>query len=113
MPVKGTPAGGGYSTVEDLRSFWQALMKFQLLNPESTELLLKGKVEIRENIFYAYGFLDKLIQGERVVGHGGNAPGVCNLMDTYLDHGYQIIVLSNSDMDCLLIRDFLKNNPLH
>jgi hypothetical protein len=75
--------------------------------------LLKGKVEIRENIQYAYGFLDKLIQGERVVGHGGNAPGVCNLMDTYLDPGYQIIVLSNSDMDCLLLRDFLKDHPLH
>jgi CubicO group peptidase (beta-lactamase class C family) len=113
MPIKGTPAGGGYSTVEDLRSFWQALMSFQLLNPQSTEILLKGKVEIRENIQYAYGFLDKLIQGERVVGHGGNAPGVCNLMDTYLDPGYQIIVLSNSDMDCLLLRDFLKDHPLH
>jgi CubicO group peptidase (beta-lactamase class C family) len=113
MPIKGTPAGGGYSTVEDLRGFWQALMSFKLLNPASTELLLKGQVVIRENILYAYGFMDKLIEGERVVGHGGNAPGVCNLMDTYLDLGYQMIVLSNSDTDCLLLRDFLKENPLH
>ena len=112
MPVKGTPAGGGYSTVRDLLRFRQALLGGQLLSPETTHDLLKGKVEIRDNVRYAYGFLDKMIAGQRVVGHGGNAPGVCDLMDMYLDHGSTLIVLSNSDNGCLLVRDYLNENPL-
>ena len=64
MPIKGTPAGGGYSTVEDLLNFSEALLGYRLLAPEATELLLAGKVEIREGVRYAYGFLDKLIEGD-------------------------------------------------
>ena len=113
MPVKGTPAGGGYSTAIDLLNFGEALLGYRLLSPESTEQLLEGKVAIRENVSYAYGFMDKLIASQRVVGHGGNAPGVCDLMDMYLDSGYTIIVLSNTDQGCLMIRDYILENPLH
>ncbi len=112
MPIKGTPAGGGYSTVEDLLNFSKALLGYRLLAPEATELLLAGKVEIREGVRYAYGFIDKMIEGQRVVGHGGNAPGVCNFMDMYLDLGYTIIILSNSDGSCLSVREFIQENPL-
>ena len=66
MPIKGTSAGGGYSTVEDLLNFSNALLGHRLLSPESTELLLAGKVEIRERSQYAYGFLDRTIGGQRV-----------------------------------------------
>ena len=112
LPIKGTPAGGGYSTVDDLLSFMQALLDHRLLSPESTELLLQGKVAIRENVRYAYGFMDKQLAGQRVVGHGGNAPGVCNLMEVYLDLGYTLIVLSNTDAGCFVVREFLLENPL-
>jgi CubicO group peptidase (beta-lactamase class C family) len=111
MPIRGTPAGGGYSTAPDLLRFSDALLKHQILGPEMTENLLAGKVEIRENILYAYGFMDKLLGAQRVVGHGGNAPGVCNLMDIYPDHGYVIIVLSNTDSDCLSVREYMLENP--
>jgi D-alanyl-D-alanine carboxypeptidase len=63
MPIKGTPAGGGYSTVEDLLSFSNALLGHRLLSPESAELLLAGKVEIRGGSQYAYGFLDRTVGG--------------------------------------------------
>ena len=110
MPIKGTSAGGGYSTVEDLLNFSNALLSYQLLSQESTELLLSGKVEIREGSQYAYGFLDRMIGGQRVVGHGGGAPGVCTSLEMYLDSGYTVIVLSNTDLGCFPVIEFLREN---
>ncbi len=112
MPGEGFAAGGGYSTVEDLLNFRNALLSFELLNPESTELLLTGKVVVRENSNYAYGFFDRVVAGQRVVGHGGGAPGVCSSLNMYPDTGYTVIVLSNSDNGCILVLDYLKDKPL-
>jgi D-alanyl-D-alanine carboxypeptidase len=101
MPMRGGPSGGGFSTVEDLLRFRNGLLDHQLLSPESTDLLLAGKVRLRETTQYAYGFVDRIAGGQRVVGHSGGAPGVCNFMDIYLESGYTLIILSNSDGDCL------------
>ncbi len=111
MPIKGTSAGGGYSTIEDLLNFSNALLGYRLLSPESTELLLAGKVEIRAGSQYAYGFFDRTIRGQRVVGHGGGAPGVCTSMEMYIDSGYTVIVLSNTDQDCFPVLEFLWEHP--
>jgi CubicO group peptidase (beta-lactamase class C family) len=111
MPIVGTSAGGGYSTVEDLLSFANALLDHQLLSPESTELLLEGKVELREGRYYAYGFFDMLIEGQRVVAHSGGAPGVCTFMEIYLDSGYTAIALSNTDQECLAVMELLREHP--
>ena len=111
MPIKGTPAGGGYSTVEDLLNFSNALLGHRLLSPESTELLLAGKVEVREGSHYAYGFFDSTIGGQRVAGHGGGAPGVCTSMEMYLGSGYTVIVLSNTDQGCFPVLELLWEHP--
>jgi D-alanyl-D-alanine carboxypeptidase len=112
MPIKCTPAGGGYSTVEDLLNFSKALLGHRLLNPESTELLLAGKVEVREGSQYAYGFFDRTIGGQREVGHGGGAPGVCTFLEMYLDWGYTVVVLSNTDHGCFPVLEFLREHLL-
>ena len=75
--------------------------------------MLTGNVEIREGVRYKYGFKDKIIEGQGVVGNGGNAPGVCNFMDMYLDPGYTIIILSNTDGGYLSVREFIRENPLN
>ena len=111
MPIKGTSAGGGYSTVEDLLNFSNALLGYQLLSPESTELLLAGKVEVRRGITCAYGFFDKTVESQRVVGHTGGAPGVCAFMEMFLDSGYTVIVLSNTDQGCSPVLEFLWEHP--
>ena len=111
MPVVGTSAGGSYSTVGDLFRFTNALLDHRLLSPESTELLLEGKVEVREGRHYAYGFFDRIIRGQRVVGHGGGAPGVCTFMDMFPDTGYTVIVLSNTDLGCFPVLEFLGQHP--
>ncbi|MGD9405868.1 MAG: serine hydrolase domain-containing protein [Anaerolineae bacterium] len=101
MPMRGGPSGGGFSTVEDLLRFRNGLLDHHLLSPESTELLLAGKVRLGEGAQYAYGFIDRIQEGQRVVGHSGGAPGVCDFLDIYLDSGHTLVILSNSDSDCL------------
>jgi D-alanyl-D-alanine carboxypeptidase len=75
LPYRGTSAGGGYSTVDDLQRFASALMSHKLLNADSTELLITGKVETGGGGKYAYGFEDQRDKdGSGWVGHGGGAP---------------------------------------
>jgi len=111
MPGRGSAAGGGYSTAGDLHRFRNALLGHRLLSPESLALLITGRVRISEQADYALGFFDRIQAGERVVGHGGGAPGVCSSLSVYPDSEYTIVVLSNSDRDCMAVLDFLATNP--
>jgi CubicO group peptidase (beta-lactamase class C family) len=43
LPYRGTSAGGGYTTVEDLQRFAAALVSHRLLDAHFTELLVTGK----------------------------------------------------------------------
>ena len=108
MPMRGGSAGGGFSTVEDLLRFGNALLDHQLLSPASTELMLAGKVRMGENVQYGYGFMNRMVENQRAVGHGGGAPGICSLMNIYLDLGYTTIVLTNSDEDCMAADEIIK-----
>ena len=95
-PAKGSPAGGGYSTVEDMLRFSFALYSHKLLSPKYTEILTAGKVEASGPIRkYAYGFGDNLIDGMRIVGHNGGGPGIGANFDIFPEHGYTAVILSN------------------
>jgi CubicO group peptidase (beta-lactamase class C family) len=96
LPYRGTSAGGGYSTVEDLLKFANALQQHKLLNAQYTELLTTGKVEAR-GARYAYGFEDLTINGVRCFGHGGGAPGMNGDLKVCPGPGYVVAVLSNMD----------------
>ena len=111
LPGRGFAAGGGYSTVEDLFHFRNALLGFDLLSPESTELLLAGKARMGEYTQYAYGFMDRLVAGQRVVGHTGGCPGVCSFLYMYPESGYTIVVLSNIDDGCIPALRYLGEHP--
>ncbi|MGB7062332.1 MAG: serine hydrolase domain-containing protein [Candidatus Zixiibacteriota bacterium] len=93
--VKGGPAGGGFSTVEDLLRFDIALRTNKLISKESFDTLTTGKVERSRETKYAYLFQDKTINGHRIVGHGGGAPGINANLDMYLDSGYTVAVMAN------------------
>jgi hypothetical protein len=95
-PLKGCPAGLGYSTAEDLLRFDAALRGHKLLNDEHTRTLLTGKVELAAGRNrYAYGFFDETVNGQRIVGHGGGFPGIDTSLDMYMDSGYTVVVLAN------------------
>ncbi|NMO18826.1 beta-lactamase family protein [Pyxidicoccus fallax] len=98
--VKGGPAGGGYSTVEDLWRFSQALQANKLLGDKATQLVTTGKVQPDPEDpanRYAYGFNEERAQGTRIIGHGGGFPGINSQLDIYLDKGYTVAVMSNQD----------------
>jgi len=113
MPMRGGSAGGGFSTTQDMNAFRNALLNHQLLSPESTKLLMRGKVELAKNVQYAYGFFDRRVQGYRVVGHGGGFPGICSIFGMNLDLGYTTVVLSNSDHDCMAANEFIMDTLLN
>ena len=100
LPYRGTSAGGGYSTVEDLARFAHALLRNKLLSPDSTKLLITGKEEasIAPGVKYAYGFEDaRDANGNDWVGHGGGAPGMNGDLKIYPKSGYVVAVLANMD----------------
>jgi CubicO group peptidase (beta-lactamase class C family) len=98
LPYRGTSAGGGYSTVEDLARFAHALLRDKLLRPDLTGLLITGKVESGRDAKYAYGFEDARDgDGNGWVGHGGGAPGMNGDLKIYLKSGYVVAVLANMD----------------
>jgi CubicO group peptidase (beta-lactamase class C family) len=95
--VKGGPAGGGFSTAEDLIRFAQALRAHKLLGPELTELVVAAKVDSFPGQKYGYGFAEEVVNKHRIVGHGGGFPGISSQLDIYSGLGYDVAVLSNYD----------------
>jgi D-alanyl-D-alanine carboxypeptidase len=99
LPYRGTSAGGGYSTVEDLLAFANALENHKLLDAQHVDLLTTGKVERPEGgSKYGYGFGDETsADGVRCFGHGGGAPGMNGDLKICPQSGYVIAVLANLD----------------
>ena len=97
LPYRGTPAGGGYSTVGDFARFAVAVRDRQLLDATHTALLYTGKVAVNPSVQYAYGFMDRVVGGRRWVGHGGGAPGMNGELLFEPSGGYVVVVLSNFD----------------
>jgi len=88
--VKGSPAGGGYSTVDDMLKFCTALRGHKLLNPKYTELVLQPtRARTVEE------------SKPRHFGHAGGAPGVGAIFKMYLDLDYVSVVLSNYDPEAI------------
>jgi len=97
LPYRGTPAGGGYSTVGDFARFAAAVRERRLLDSAHTTLLLAGKVAVGQGIQYAYGFFDRVVGGRRFVGHTGGAAGMSGALEFEPNGGYVVVVLANFD----------------
>ncbi len=95
--VKGGPAGGGYSTVEDLLAFDVALRQGKLISKKSFDEMITPRSEMGPDFGYGYLFGNHTVGGQRIVGHNGGAPGINAALDMYLDSGYTVAVMSNYD----------------
>jgi CubicO group peptidase (beta-lactamase class C family) len=111
LPYRGTAAGGGYTTVEDLLRFANAVTNHRLLNAQFTSLLTTGKVAAPQGQ-YAYGFYDLIIGGIRAVGHAGGAPGQSGDVLMFPESGYVVAVLANMDGSAPPIARFVANRVL-
>lgn len=102
LPLRGSSAGGEYSTCYDLLKFSQALLQNKLLSQEMTKTVLTPHVTVAskegKTLYYGYGFqmLDCGDSHYRY-GHAGLFPGVNTRLDMYPDFGYTVAVLCNYD----------------
>ena len=90
--IRGGPAGGGYSTVDDLTRFAEALKAGRLVSAASVQLLTSPKPELSSPT-YGFGFV--IDEGGKVVGHSGGFPGINSQLDIYVGEGYTFAVMAN------------------
>ncbi len=90
--IRGGPAGGGYSTVEDLLGFSLALRSNKLVGAEYVKLLTSPKPEL-SSPGYGYGFI--IEDNGAIAGHGGGFEGISSNLDMFLENGYTAVVMSN------------------
>lgn len=100
LGIIGSPAGGAYSTGEDMARFQRALVQHTLLNEASLKTLWTGVTEQPEGeTEYGYGSQITHYNGERIIWHGGGWKGITNHFDMYPERGYTVTILSNYDND--------------
>lgn len=92
-PVRGSSAGGGYSTAEDLLKFTLALQNLKLLGGEYTKWLLAGM----DSAPPAHAQKSTVPITEGDLGIAGGAPGINAILELDVASGYTFIVLSNYD----------------
>jgi CubicO group peptidase (beta-lactamase class C family) len=97
LPYRGTPAGGGYSTVGDFLRFATALVDGKLVKPETLDMLVQGGVRLPDGHLIPYDFGSTMPGKGRWIGHGGAAPGMSGLLMHFLDSGYTVVALANRD----------------
>ncbi|MBL6447805.1 serine hydrolase [Fulvivirga sp. 29W222] len=93
--VKGSPAGGGYSTLGDLFRFATAFKNNQLLNEEYTTMM---KAEPSKG-WYGYGMQFAGAAGSGIYGHSGGHFGVGAEWRIFGKQNYTVILLTNQDLD--------------
>jgi CubicO group peptidase (beta-lactamase class C family) len=84
--------GGGYSTVEDLFRFSQALIGGKLVKPELAKLFTTAKPELNSP---NYGFGFQVNNAKHTFGHSGGFPGISSNLAIFVDSGYVAVVMSN------------------
>jgi len=92
---RGSSAGGGYSTLDDLLKFGQALMDHRLLNQQYTDVVLSNQMPPGQPPA-GYGFLVQ-VNGARAIGNNGGGPGINSTFSIYPELGYTVVVMSNYD----------------
>ncbi|QNM83744.1 beta-lactamase family protein [Sphingomonas sabuli] len=95
--ARGTSDGGSVSSAPDLIKFANALETGQIVKPETVRLHSDPKPELGSPK-YGYGVMSIARTGEPLIGHGGNAPGVCTDFGSIPGTPYTVAVLSNSTM---------------
>lgn len=97
LPLSGTSAGGGYSTVGDFNRFIDGLTSYRLLRRETFEKLKDGGLKANDGKLIRFDFGGSMTGIGPYIGHGGGAPGMSGSLYHFLKNGYTIVVLANRD----------------
>lgn len=93
--AKGGPAGGGYSTVDDLYKFALAFKNNKFLNTSNTNIIKKEP----KNDWYGYGMQFAGAKGSGIYGHSGGHYGVGAEWRVFEKQNYIVTLLTNKDLD--------------
>jgi CubicO group peptidase (beta-lactamase class C family) len=96
IPIKGGSDGGAYVTAPDMIRFWEALMSYQLLSEDSTNILLTPHIGVKQDVEYGYGiWINK--RHNRIFKYHvmGYDPGVCFHSAVYPELGLKVAIPSN------------------
>ncbi|MCX6828139.1 MAG: serine hydrolase [candidate division Zixibacteria bacterium] len=93
-PARGSAAGGGYSTAEDLLKFTIALQENILLSPAYAEWLLTDE---RPGTAKPAASGPAGIVPPRGIGVAGGAPGINAALEADFSTGYTVVVVGNYD----------------
>ena len=98
-PARGAPDSATVSTAEDMVRFVAALRNGKLVSPATYQVMTTPKPELGAKT-YGYGFETNKSadEGRDVIGHAGDAPGVCAdyALIRDLKVAYTVVVLSNT-----------------
>ena len=97
---RGGPAGGGYSTVDDLLRFANAMSRDQLLSPEMTALWTQGRFDYAMGR-YGYGCSEVTINGHRIIGHSGGHAGIAGEVMSFEGLDYAAVILTNGEVEAV------------
>ena len=97
LPLNGTAAGGGYSTVGDFHRFVGGLTSHRLLRAETLQKLIDGGVKMPDGRLARFDFGGTVAGAGRFIGHGGAAPGMSGSLQHFLGSGVTLVVLANRD----------------
>ena len=111
LPYRGMSAGGGFSTVEDLLRFANALQQNKLLDAQHLRLLTVPELPIPgTDRRVALGFGSRIANGTRCYGHNGGAPGMNGDLEICANGRYVVAVLANRDPNAAQqISEFITN----
>ncbi|MDQ2179194.1 serine hydrolase [Marinifilum sp. D714] len=93
--AKGGPAGGGYSTIDDLYKFAIAFKNNKLLSSRFTNLMKKEP----KSGWYGYGMQFAGAKGSGIYGHSGGHYGVGAEWRVFEKQNYIVVLLTNKDLD--------------
>jgi CubicO group peptidase (beta-lactamase class C family) len=102
LPNRGGPAGGGYSTVDDLVAFARALAGGKLVKRETLALMTTPASKDGPPGF-GYGFGFGIVSDGRAVsfGHNGGAPGVSAELRIFPESGTVVAAFQNRDPEAM------------
>ncbi|AZJ35434.1 serine hydrolase [Tenacibaculum singaporense] len=93
--VKGSPAGGGYSNVDDLYQFSKAFKNNKLLDTKYTNMMKNNP----KNDWYGYGMQFAGAKNSGIYGHSGGHYGTGAEWRIFEKQNYTVILLTNKDLD--------------
>jgi CubicO group peptidase (beta-lactamase class C family) len=106
--IKGTPAGGGFSTAPDLLKFDRAMRSGRLLSASLKDAVTTQQVAMGPQGGYGYGMGVFSNGPTRQWGHNGGAPGMNAEFRAYENPDWTVIVLANADGGASPVADFMQ-----